>query len=238
MKSKRNCNLVQFLSICILSQAISSSAGAVDVISGKTKRPEPVAKSTNPNPSTASTTSYLSKKHSFYVGLDAYSKSILKTTSVKSAAKDNLSPMQFPILLGYTYAFSKESRFILFLDYTLISESGPDSNQKETNLLLRSAYSQVFGKSDWEWKTGILFKQTKIIGEGGTVLLNNGGGQILFYSPGNTSESNIFATEVGINYFFNQKISWQSSLLIEAPLNTQKRNFSLLTGLVYEIGTY
>ena len=229
------CAKIWFFTICFLIQSLSFTALAIDVISGKPTKSDSIEKSKNSNPSSFSPAT---KRHAFYVGLNTYSKSILKTTSTSTATKDLLSPIQFPQLLGYTYAFNYRSRLVVFLDYTLLTKSGPDSNQKETNLLLRTAYSQVIQKSDWEWKAGLLIRQTKIIGEGGTLILNNGSSTATFYSPGNTSTSNIFASEIGINYFFKENFSWQSSLLIEAPLNTKKRNFSLLTGLVYEIGSY
>ncbi len=225
----------RFLTLCFLIQFLSTATLAVEVINGKPTKAESVEKSKNPNPSSFKS---MIKRHAFYAGLDTYSKSILKTTSTSSATKDLLSPTQFPILLGYSYAFNPNDRLVVFLDYTFFSISGPDSNQKETNLLLRTGYSQVIGKSDWEWKAGLLIKETKIIGEGGTLILNNGSSTATFYSPGDTATSNIFAAELGFNYFFKKKFSWQSSILGEAPLNTKKRNFSLLTGLVFEIGNY
>lgn len=218
--------LVQFLAFNIL---------AVDIVGGKPTKSEPVEKTKNSNSTSFSRST---KQHALYFGLSAYSKSIMKSTSTSSASKDLLSPIQFPFLVGYTYAFNFNERLAVFLDYTLLTKSGPDSNQKENNLLLRSAYSRLFGKSDFEWKAGLLFKQTQIVGEGGTLILNNGSSTATFYSPGQMTTSKIFATELGINYFFKEKLSWQSSILIEAPLNTKKRNFSLLTGLVYEIGNY
>ena len=224
-----------FLTTFLLVQLLAFNILAIEVIGGKPTKSEPAEKSQNSNPSTFTSAA---KKHAFYVGLDAYSKSILKTTSTSSAKKDLLSPIQFPLVLGYTYAFNTNTRLAVFLDYTFNTKSGPDSNQKETNLLLRTAYSRLFGKSDLEWKAGLLLKQTKIIGEGGTVILNNGSGTATFYSPGDTVNSNVFATELGINYFFKENLSWQSSIFIEAPLNSKKRNISLLTGLVFEIGNY
>ncbi len=218
-----------------LVQLLAFNILAIEVIGGKPTKSEPAEKSSNSNPSSFSA---MAKRHAFYFGLDVYSKSVLKSTSTSSAKKDLLSPIQFPLLIGYTYAYNYDIRLAVFLDYTLIAKSGPDSNQKETNLLFRSAYTRLIAKSDLEWKLGLLLKQTKVIGEGGTLILNNGSSTSTFYSPGETITSNIFATELGINYFFKEKLSWQSSILIEAPLNSKKRNFSLLTGLVYEIGSY
>ena len=127
---------------------------------------------------------------------------------------------------------------MIFADYTFFAKKGADDGQSETHFILRIPYARVFGKSDWAWKAGLAVHQTRIKGEGGNVTLNNGNSFADFSAPGRTSTTTLFVTELGLNYYFQPVLSLQSSILIEAPLNSLKRNFSFLVGLNYEIGSF
>ena len=219
--------------LLLVVMMFSNAAFAVEVSGGKTVSAKPAASSQ----STANFSSNAGHRHLFYVGLSAFSRSILKTTSVSSAKKDFIAPLQYPLLLGYSNVLNANSRLLLLADYTLFPKKGPDGNIFETHLLLRAQFAKLLKKSGFEWKTGVLLHHTRIEGKGGTVVLNNGGGMTDFKIPNSRASMNNFALEFGINFAFTPKLSWQSSLITEAPFHYQKRNFALLTGLVVQVGS-
>lgn len=206
---------------------------AVEISGGKPVSSAPAETSQ----STANFSSFSGSRHLFYAGLSAFSRSILKTTSVSSAKKDFIAPLQYPLLLGYSYGLNANARLLFFTDYTLLPKKGPDGNIFETHLLLRFQFAKQLKKSGYEWKTGILLHHTRIEGKGGTATLNNGGSVADFEIPNSKASMNNLALEFGINYSLTPKLSWQSSLISEAPFHYQKRNFALLTGLAYQIGS-
>lgn len=217
------------LLLLLFSYLICTNTFAITITEGKEVKAESresKLKSANRN---------LNVIHQFYLGLDTYARSISKTTSVESGTKDLLSPFQFPFLFGYTYKLSSESRLMAEIDYTLFPKKGADGGTEENHLFVRLPYAQNFESSNIEWKAGIVFHQTALKGKGGTTILNNGSGTATFYLPDSTSTTNQMLGEIGINFPL-RKISFQSSLFIEAPFDSKARNLSFLFGISYLIG--
>lgn len=212
--------------LCTL--VFSHSALALSVDSGRSK-----GTSNARGPSSSGGGS--SNKHSFYVGLDIYSRSVMKTTSSPSAKKDFISPTQYPISFAYGYKLLGDAKFMPQLDYTLLAKKGKDGSTEETQLLLHLPYVKRFQGSSFDWKAGLVLHQTTIKGGGGTVTLNNGGGTASFAVPSDTRTSRISMLELGTIYTI-QKFLIHGSLFIEGPFNKDKRNYSLMLGFLYNIG--
>ena len=174
--------------------------------------------------------------HTFDIGLDSFARSISKTTTIESGKKDLLSPFQFPLFLGYSYQFSAEEKMAVDLDYTLFPKKGPDGGTEETHFLVRIPYIRKWTDSNFSWKAGVGLHQFSIKGKDGTVVLNNGSSTATFYIPDSTTTATQFLLESGIDYTFN-KFKSSASLLLENPLNDKTRSFSLIIGLVYQIGS-
>ena len=208
----------------------AQNAFAITVEGGKEVKPTS-SESIAPNGSPSS----LGHRNLFFVGIDTLTRSILKTTRVESGAYDTFSPAQIPLLLSYSYQLAYNSRLLTQLDYTLFPKYGADGGTQETHLLLRVPYVRQFENSAFEWKVGFALHQTIIKGGSGTTVLNNGNGTATFYIPDSTTTSNSILAEVGLDYPY-KKFIFESSLLLESPLNSKTRNFSFLLGVSYQIG--
>lgn len=174
--------------------------------------------------------------HLFEIGIDSFSRSLLKTTSTESGKKDFSSPFQFPLLLSYAFQFSAEEKMAAELDYTLFPKKGPDGGTEESHILLRFPYIRKFSNSNYEWKAGLGIHQLTIKGKDGSAVLNNGSGTATFYFPDHSTTINQFFLEGGFNYLIN-KCNFSTSFLMESPLNSKSRTLSLLFGLSYQIGS-
>ncbi|OFZ31047.1 MAG: hypothetical protein A2622_00120 [Bdellovibrionales bacterium RIFCSPHIGHO2_01_FULL_40_29] len=212
--------------------SIPLQSQSLEVLGGKEVKQQTVSQSA---PSTSSS-GYSGKRHSFFGGLNAYTRSINKTTSSTSGKKDVIAPLQFPVMIGYSYALNSESKISTQLDYTLFPKKGVDGGVSESHIIFRLPYSRKIAKTNWDWRAGLAFHQTRLVGGGGPIILNNGTGTAPFGTADGTVLSNVFATELGINYRFDKRMSTQVSFIIEAPLQTRRRTISLLSGVVYDFG--
>ena len=179
----------------------------------------------------------LKKPQAFYIGFDFYSKNILSTTSQSNGRKDYFSPFQYPLSLAYSYRFDETYRFLPQLDYTVFFKKGEDGGTQESDLLLHLPLVRSLDRTGFEWKLGVVFHQSKILGKGGSVTLNDGTGSNVFYLPAQSSIANSFKMEFGMLYEVGQ-ILIQGGFIVESPFNTSKRNYSLLAGLGYKIGSF
>lgn len=176
-----------------------------------------------------------SSQHSFYVGMDVFSRSLMKTTSTSSAKKDFISPMQYPISFAYGYKLMGDAKFMPQLDYTLFPKKGKDGSTEETHMLLHLPYVKKIKSSAFDWKAGLVLYQMSIKGGGGTVTLNNGGSTANFAVPSDTRSSRISMLELGAHYTIS-KFLIHGSLFVEGPFHKDKRNYSLMLGVLYNIG--
>lgn len=209
---------------------LAQNALAITVVEGKE-----VKAATTETVAPRGSPSYFGHHHLFFVGVNTFTRSILKTTHVESGTYDNFSPVQIPLLLSYSYQLGYNSRLLIQLDYTLFPKYGADGGSQETHLLLRVPYVRPFENSTLEWKAGFAYHQTTINGGGGSTILNNGNGTATFYIPDSTSNSNSILGEIGLDYPY-KKFIFETSLLVESPLNSISRNFSFLLGVSYQIG--
>ena len=221
-------NVYAFSFCCLLS--FWQQASAITISEGKEVKPVPTETAA---PRTSS--NYSGYRHLFFIGLDTFTRSISKTTHVESGSYDLFSPIQFPLLFSYYYKLDNTSELLFQLDYTVFPKSGADGGTQETHLLLRIPYVRQFNNSILEWKSGFALHQTTIKGGSGTTILNNGNSTATFYIPDSSTVSNSILAEVGLVYPY-KKFIFESSLLLESPLNSKTRNFSFLLGVSYQIG--
>ncbi len=224
-----NLKHVLVISFCCLL-TVWQDANAITVSEGKEVKPVPTETA-----APGKSPSHFGNHHLFFIGLDTFTRSISRTTHVESGSYDIFSPIQFPLLLSYSYQLGYTSRLLFQLDYTLFPKSGADGGTQENHLLLRIPYVHQFKNSTLEWKTGFLLHQMIIKGGSGTTILKNGNSTATFYIPDNTTTANSVLAEVGLSYPY-QKFIFESSLLLESPLNYKTRNFSFLLGISYQIG--
>lgn len=173
----------------------------------------------------------------YYLGLDAYSPGINKTTSSASAKKDSLSPFQYPLHFVYSYELSSDARLLPQLSYTFFPKKSPEGGETESHLMLKMPYQQKIGSSDFEWRAGAVFHQTSIAGKGGTKTLNNGTSTQSFAIPNSTRTSRIIAVEIGAAYEYEKLLS-QVNLMMEAPLNSKRRTYALMLSFSYNVGVH
>ncbi len=177
-----------------------------------------------------------SKHHLFYFGLDAYSRALNKTTSSDTAKKDLFSPFHYPFSFSYAQKLSGgQARFWTQIGYTIFPKHGSDGGTEESHFFFKLPYSKKFSGSNFEWKAGFAFHQTRIAGNGRSVELNNGGGTAVFGLPNETRTMSTLAPEFGINYEVNRTLL-NGSVMIEAPFNYKRRTVSLLFGISYNFG--
>lgn len=217
------------ISLIVLLLVGSFKVGAIDLQKMREKK-APVAEAEKTRVDTK-------KPHSFFVGFDLFSKSILKTSSQSNGAKDYFSPLQYPFVFIYSYRFDERNRLLPEIDYTIFYKKGEDGGTEETDFLAHLPYAHSIGYSNFEWKVGLIFHQNRIIGHGGTVTLNNGSAATDYYLPSDTILSNSFKSEIGVVYEI-ENIQIQGNVILEAPFNSAKRNYSVLAGLVYKIGGF
>jgi hypothetical protein len=176
-------------------------------------------------------------RNSIYGGFDVYSRSVNKTSSVATGKKDLASPFQYPFLISYTHKLSADSRYWAQLGYTIFPKQGPDGGTEESHFFFKVPYSRKFTNSNYEWKAGLVFHQTRIAGQGRAVDQYNGTSSRSYVLPDGTRTSSTLSPEIGLIYEVN-KILLQSSLIIEAPFNYKSRTVSLLLGISWNIGGF
>ena len=181
---------------------------------------------------------YKGDRHQFFLGVDAYARSLFKTTSNDSGTKDLLPKFQYsPVTFAYDFHFDPDAALTAQLDYTLFPTRGADGSTEETHLLFRLPYYRRIGHSDFLWKVGLVYHQMRISGQGGTATLKNGSGTATFGLPNESHTIDTIAHEIGFNYELNRVI-FENSFIIEAPLNSYHRTFSFMLGVLFNIGGF
>lgn len=174
----------------------------------------------------------------YYFGVSVFSPSFMGRTSSDSAKKEVLAPFQFPLSFAYPYEIGYSGRILPQISYTLLPKKSPEGGSEETHLLLQLPYLGRFGDNfgeGLEWKAGIVLHQMKIVGKGGTTVLNNGNSSKTFYLPDSTKTVNTVEAELGLAYPFGRVLT-EGSLLVEAPFSTSRRSYALFFSFMYTFG--
>lgn len=86
---------------------------------------------------------------------------------------------------------------------------------------------------DWVVRAGLGLQMTRISGDGGTQLLDNGTGQTSFPMPEGSATSRNLITNIGADYFFHADWSARAETTIYNPTNSRNRAFGYQLAVHY-----
>lgn len=113
----------------------------------------------------------------------------------------------------------------------LIPDSTRDSGiSKMTFFVLGGVGYEI---NDWVLRFGLGLQMTRISGDGGTQLLDNGNGQTSFPMPEGSANSRNLITNLGVDYFFHSDWSARLESTIYNPINSRNRAFGYQLAVHY-----
>lgn len=151
---------------------------------------------------------------------------------VQTNESGSTNKFEFNPYVSATAEFSLTERFSVFPEFgLLIPDSTRDSQiSKMTFFVLGVAGYEI---NDWVLRAGLGLQMTRISGDGGVQVLDNGNGQTSFPMPQGSATSRNVITNLGVEYFFHSDWSARIDSTIYNPFNGRNRAFGYQLAVHY-----
>lgn len=151
---------------------------------------------------------------------------------VQSDEAGSTNKFEFNPYLTATAEFSLTDRLSFYPEFGFLI---PDSTRDP--LISKMTYfflgSLGFEIRDWVLRSGLGLSMTRISGDGGTQVLDNGAGQTSFPMPEGSATSRNVILNLGAEYFVHQDWSARLETSVFNPINSRNRSFTYQLAIYY-----